>query len=113
MAATGELLDLLQDGLAVKEELVADDECDARIMSRQRRVDLRSVGVNGVGRADDFRPMLANAVLGRVLAIWCLASSSWTSGASSRVGRRFIFRGSVNGTPRKSPINSSAALLNW
>ena len=67
MAAAGELLDLLQDGFAVKEELVADDGVRGEDYEPATRVDLRGVGIGGVGRADDLDPMLANAVLGRVL----------------------------------------------
>jgi len=52
--------------------------------------------------------VLADAVFGRVLANVVFGQQLLNERGEFRVARRFIFRGSVNGTPRKSPINSSA-----
>jgi hypothetical protein len=65
--AAGELADFGHDGIAVYEELVADD--GVRDQDGQAAaLNDDGVGVGGIGSADELGPLVANDVFGRITA---------------------------------------------
>ncbi len=63
VAAAGELADSLHYDLAMNEELVADDGVSGEHGLASARIDLVGVRIMCVGRADEFRPLLADGLL--------------------------------------------------
>ena len=89
MVAAGQFPEFLHDGLAVEEELVADDTVGDE-HDEQVAFDGEGVRVAGVGLTDEFGPFLADAMFERIMADAVLDQQLVDDGAE--VGRLAALR---------------------
>jgi hypothetical protein len=101
MRTAGDGLYLPQEESAVIGEFLFGDGVGNHDHEPARFGDFDHVGICGQGRGHEFRPTFANGVLGRSLFAEMVF-----------IDDRLNDIGSVVSTPRKSPMSSSASLLN-